>query len=309
MTPNSGITVEPSGQAGRAMKLTAGMAAYVSGGGSGIGRGIALALSTRGLRVGVADIRLADAEETVRQIAAAGGTALAVAVDVSDAASVDAAAEAISARFGTVRVVCNNAGVAMHGVPMHEITLSDWDWVIGVNIRGIVHGIRSFVPRLLAAGGPGHIVNTASIGGFQVNPNFLTGAYSMTKYAAVALSEGLQQELAQTGVGVSVLAPAAVNTGIHLSERARPDRLGGACVRLANHFMGELIRDGAAPDEIGARVAEAIEAGEFYIFTHPDTRHWIEARHERILAGFAQAEQFAARAAVPPARPPQSGTG
>lgn len=271
------------------MRIEAGCVACVTGAGSGIGRGIALALAARGAAVAVCDIRAEAAEAVAAEIATAGGRALALGLDVSDAAAVEAAAGRIEAELGPVAILCNNAGVAMHGVPMHEIALADWDWVIGVNIMGVVHGIRSFVPRMLARGTPAHVVNTASIGGFQVNPAFLTGAYSMTKYAVVALSEGLANELADSPIGVSVLAPAAVATGIHLSGRARPERLGGATERAENHFMGDLIRDGAAPEAVGARVAAAIEAGEFYIFTHPETRPWLEARHARILAGFEAA--------------------
>ncbi|MGX1099080.1 SDR family NAD(P)-dependent oxidoreductase [Amorphus sp. MBR-141] len=268
------------------MKITPGQVAYVSGSGSGIGRGIALTLARRGVKVGVADIREEDAAATVRLIEAAGGKALALPTDVSDLASVEAAAVALEEAFGPVSIVCNNAGVAMHGVPLHEIAPAEWEWVIGVNVYGVIHGIRTFVPRLLAAGKPAHVVNTASIGGFQVNADFLTGAYSMTKYAVVALSEGLRNELAETAVGVSVLAPAAVDTAIHLSERSRPERLGGAYVRPENHFMGELIKDGARPEEIGARVVGAIEDGGFYIFTHPETEAWIDARHADIKSGF-----------------------
>ncbi len=269
------------------MRIESGTAAYISGAGSGIGRGIALALAARGVAIGACDIRVDDARETAALISETGGRAIGVQLDVSDAASVENAADAIERQLGPVTIVCNNAGVAMHGVPLHEIEPSDWDWVIGVNIGGVVNGIRAFVPRLKARGGVAHIVNTASIGGFQVNPNFLTGAYSMTKFAVVALSEALEQELAGTTIGVSVLAPAAVATGIHLSERARPERLGGAYVRPQNHFMGDLIRDGANPSVIGERVAQAIEADEFYIFTHPETWPWIEARHERIRKAFA----------------------
>ncbi|MDQ0315042.1 SDR family NAD(P)-dependent oxidoreductase [Amorphus orientalis] len=268
------------------MDIQAGMAAYVSGAGSGIGRGIARVLASRGVRVGVADIRGEAAEETVALIAADGGQAVALEVDVSEKASVEAAADAIEGAFGPVSIVCNNAGVAMHGVPVHEFSSAEWDWVIGVNLYGVIHGIQTFVPRLIAAGGPGHVVNTASIGGFQVNAAFLTGPYSTTKYAVVALSEALSNELAETSIGVSILAPAAVNTSIHLSERSRPDRLGGAYVRPENHFMGELIRDGADPLEIGRQVAEAIEDDALYVFTHPETEAWLEARCGRILAGY-----------------------
>lgn len=271
------------------MKIEPGMAAFVTGAGSGIGRGIALALARRGASVGVCDIRLDDARETASLIEAAGGKAIAVKADVSVRESVEEAANIVTDAFGAVSILCNNAGIAMHGVPLHEIRQADWDWVIGVNVYGVIHGMNVFVPRMLSAGTPAHVVNTASIGGFQVNPNFLTSAYSMTKYAVVALSEGMQNELAGTNVGVSVLAPAAVDTGIHLSERSRPDRLGGAYVRPENHFMGDLIKDSARPEDIGERVVAAIEGNEFYIFTHPETQHWLEARHERIRAGFESA--------------------
>ncbi|APH70701.1 SDR family NAD(P)-dependent oxidoreductase [Aquibium oceanicum] len=276
------------------MKIERGMCAYVSGAGSGIGRGISLALASRGVSVGVADIRESDAAETARQITAAGGRAIALPVDVSQASSVETAADHLESAFGPISIVCNNAGVAMHGVPLHEIEMSDWDWVIGVNIYGVIHGIRSFIPRLLDRGTATHMVNTASIGGFQVNPNFMTGAYSMTKYAVVALSEALRNELADTNVGISVLAPAAVDTGIHLSERSRPERLGGAYVRPQNHFMGDMIKGSTPPETIGKRVAQAIEAGDFYIFTHAETEEWLDRRHASIKDAFAKARQAGA---------------
>jgi NAD(P)-dependent dehydrogenase (short-subunit alcohol dehydrogenase family) len=275
------------------MKIEAGMCAYVSGAGSDIGRGIALALARRGVRVGVCDIKLGDAQDTVRQIEALGGSALAVQVDVSDSASVEQAVAAVEQAYGAIAIGCNNAGIAMHGVPLHEISASDWDWVIGVNLRGVIHGIRALVPRMLQAGRPAHIVNTASIGGFQVNPNFLTGAYSMTKYAVVALSEGLHNELQGSPIGVSILAPAAVDTQIHLSERSRPERLGGPTVRAQNHFMGDLIRGGMTPEAVGERVAHGIEADELYIFTHPETQHWLDRRHAAITAAFDEARRLA----------------
>ncbi len=276
------------------MIIEPGMAAFVTGAGSGIGRGMALALARRGVRVGVCDIRESDAAQTVRQIEAAGGAALAVGVDVSDRASVEEAVVAVERAFGDIAIACNNAGIALHGVPLHEITAADWDWVIGVNIQGVIHGIQALVPRMLATGRPAHVVNTASIGGFQVNPNFLTAAYSMTKYAVVALSEGLHNELQGTRVGVSILAPAAVDTRIHLSERSRPDRLGGATVRPQNHFMGDLLRGSMAPGAVGERVVEAIEAEDLYIFTHPETRQWLDRRHAAITAAFDKADRLAA---------------
>ncbi|GKX33807.1 MAG: short-chain dehydrogenase [Rhizobiaceae bacterium MnEN-MB40S] len=275
------------------MKIESGHVAYVSGGGSGIGRGFCIELARRGVQVGVCDIRGDDARETVRQIEEIGGKAIALETDVSDQSSVDTAADAIESVFGDVSLVFNNAGVAMHGVPVEEISLSEWDWAIGVNVMGVIHGVRTFVPRLKKSGKPAHIVNTASIGGFQVNPDFLTVAYSMTKYAVVALSEGLRNELAETRIGVSVLAPAAVDTGIHLSERSRPERLGGAYVRPENHFMGELIKGGAQPNDIANIVLSAVESDGFYIFPHPETRPWLERRFSEILGAYDAADAAA----------------
>lgn len=276
------------------MIIEPGMAAWVTGAGSGIGRGIALALARRGVRVGVCDIRESDAAETVQQIQAAGGAALAVGVDVSDRASVEEAVVTVERALGDIVIACNNAGIALHGVPLHEIAAAEWDWVMGVNIQGVIHGIQALVPRMLATGRPAHVVNTASIGGFQVNPNFLTAAYSMTKYAVVALSEGLHNELQGTEVGVSILAPAAVDTRIHLSERSRPERLGGATVRPQNHFMGDLLKGSMSPGAVGDRVVHAIEAGDLYIFTHPETRQWLDRRHAAITAAFDKADRLAA---------------
>ena len=274
------------------MIIEAGMVAFVTGGGSGIGRGIALSLARRGVRVGVCDIRESDAAETVRQIQVAGGVSIPVAVDVSELQSVEDAVNTVESAFGEIAIACNNAGIALHGVPLHEITAADWDWVIGVNIQGVIHGIQTLVPRMLATERPAHVVNTASIGGFQVNPNFLTAAYSMTKYAVVALSEGLHNELQGTQVGVSILAPAAVDTRIHLSERSRPERLGGATVRPQNHFMGELLKGSMPPDEVGDRVVSAIEDEDLYIFTHSETRQWLDRRHAAIIEAFEKADRY-----------------
>ncbi|MGA0927061.1 MAG: SDR family NAD(P)-dependent oxidoreductase, partial [Burkholderiaceae bacterium] len=230
---------------------------------------------------------------TVRQIQVAGGVSIPVAVDVSELQSVEDAVNTVESAFGEIAIACNNAGIALHGVPLHEITAADWDWVIGVNIQGVIHGIQTLVPRMLATERPAHVVNTASIGGFQVNPNFLTAAYSMTKYAVVALSEGLHNELQGTQVGVSILAPAAVDTRIHLSERSRPERLGGATVRPQNHFMGELLKGSMPPDEVGDRVVSAIEDEDLYIFTHSETRQWLDRRHAAIIEAFEKAERYA----------------
>src|SRR5262249_4762594 len=139
---------------------------------------------------------------------------------------------------------------------------------------------------------------TASIGGFQVNPTLKTGAYSTTKYAVVALSEALEQELEGSGIGVSVLAPAAVRTSMHDSASNRPQHLGGPFVRPQQHFLKEAVADGLDPADVGERVVAAVRAGEFYIFTHSATRAWLERRHARIIAAFDGADAFEAQLAA-----------
>ena len=279
-----------------------GKTAYVSGAASGIGFGIASALAQAGAHIAMVDIRadaLAEARARLHNL----GTHVETFVsDVSDAATLEETARAIDAAFGPIHIVCNNAGVSMLGVALEEIPRSDWDWVIDVNINGVINGIHTFVPRMRRHGEGGHIVNTASIAGLQVNPNFKTGAYAMTKYAVVALSEALENELAGSGIGVSVLCPAAVDTGIHLSSRARPERHGGPFVRSADHFMGDLIKEGLRPEQVGARVVQAIRDGEFYIFTHSTPREWVERRFKRIMAAFDRAEAFEQRMGITPWR-------
>lgn len=269
-----------------------GRTSFVTGAASGIGLGIARQLALAGANVALCDIRTDALEAAARQLAQFSPRILAVRADVSDRASLAAAADTAEATFGPAHFVFNNAGVAMHGVPLYEVAPADWDFVIDVNIHGIINGIAVFVPRMKRHGQGGHIVNTASIGGLQVNPAFLTGPYSMTKYAVVALSEALELELAGSGIGVSVLCPAAVDTEIHLSARSRPERLGGSFERPENHFMGELIHDGLSVDTVGARVLDAIRDREFFILTHTAPRDRIEARHQRIMEAFDRAAEW-----------------
>lgn len=284
------------------MKDLKGKTAYVSGAASGIGFGIASALAQAGANIAMIDIRADALTEARNRLHNLGVHVEAFVSDVSDAAVLEETACAIDAAFGPIHIVCNNAGVSMLGEPLEDIPLSDWNWVIDVNIKGVINGIHTFVPRLRRQGEGGHIVNTASIAGLQVNPNFRTGAYAMTKYAVVALSEALEQELSGTGIGVSVLCPAAVDTGIHLSARARPQRLGGPFVRSAHHFMGDLIKEGLRPEQVGARVAQAIRDDEFYILTHSSPREWVERRFTRIMEAFDRAEAFEKKLGITPWR-------
>jgi NAD(P)-dependent dehydrogenase (short-subunit alcohol dehydrogenase family) len=279
-----------------------GKTAYVSGAASGIGFGITSALVKAGVNVAMVDIRADALAEARARLHNLGGQTEAFVSDVSDAQVLKDTADEIEKRFGPLHILCNNAGVAMLGTPLDEITQADWNWVIDVNIKGAINGVSTFVPRMKAHGQGGHIVNTASIAGLQVNPNFRTGAYSLTKYAVVALSEALEQELAGHNIGVSVLCPAAVDTGIHLSARSRPARLGGAFERKADHFMGDLIKDGLKPEQVGARVVKAIQENEFYILTHSSPREWVEKRFKRIMEAFDRAEAFEQELGIAPWR-------
>jgi NAD(P)-dependent dehydrogenase (short-subunit alcohol dehydrogenase family) len=279
------------------MRNLKGKTAVVTGAASGIGLGMARTFAREGMAVALCDIRMDALLNATEELKRLGADAIAVQVDVSDRTSVEEAADKIEAALGPVHVVANNAGVAMHGVPIEKLAVHDWDWVIGVNVHGVINGFSVFVPRMRAHGQGGHIINTASIGGFQVRPGWHTGAYSMTKYAVVALSEALEQDLEGSGIGVSVLCPAAVNTGIYASAGSRPDRLGGPFERPENHFIYDLIKDGLSGDEVGERVIHAIREGEFYIFTHTEPQIWIEQRHRRILDAFDAADRWKARRA------------
>lgn len=280
------------------MQDLSGKTAVVTGAGSGIGLGMARAFAQVGMNVALCDIRQEPLDKALAEVRGLGARAIAVVTDVSDRASVEGAAAAAERELGPIHVACNNAGVAMHGVPIETLPAADWDWVIGVNVYGVIHGIQVFVPRIRAHGEGGHVVNTASIGGFQIHPGWNTGAYSMTKYAVVALSEALDQDLAGSGIGVSVLCPAAVATHLPDTADSRPPRFGGAFTREANHFMRDAIKDGLAPEQVGWRVVDAIRGQEFFVFTHTEPRQWIEKRHRRIMDAMDAAERWKASRAA-----------
>ena len=274
------------------MKDFAGKTAFVTGAAQGIGLGICRALARDGANLAIADIA-PDALEAARAgLARDGADAIALPLDVSDSAAFERAASAAEQHFGKLHILVNNAGVAAPPKPVSAIALEEWNWLVGVNLYGVIHGVRAVLPLLRKHGEGGHVVNTASIAGLQVRPGRGTGGYAATKYAVVALSESLEQELAGSGIGVSVLCPAAVNTSIYLAGRRRPPRFGGPFEPPApgpNHIA---LAEGLAPDEVGARVVQAIRDDEFFIFTHEEPRAWIEARHRRLLDAFDRVERY-----------------
>lgn len=258
------------------MNQFSGVRALVTGGASGIGRGLATALLEEGAaHVVLADIEPVALDEAVAALNALGfGAASGIVCDVTDSASVDAAAEDAWARLGGVEVVCLNAGVFAGGYSW-ETTLDDWDWVLGVNLRGVIHGIRAFVPRLIAADAPAHVMITASIAGVVAAP--ASAVYCTSKFAAVGLAESLQHDLALAGaahVSSSVLCPGMVATNIDHGDRNRPADLAEATDTASSNLATTAIADTlASPDAldplVGARHALAqVKQGRFYVTTH-----------------------------------------
>src|ERR1700756_4406594 len=208
-----------------------GKTAIVTGAASGIGLGIATALAESGANVVMADIQKGALEEAAHGLSGTNKQVMPVRIDVTQEQSViDALAEA-ERNFGKLHIACNNAGVPMHGTKMIDVPPGDWEFVIGVNVWGIIHGIRHFLPAILKHGEEGHIVNTASVAGFQNRRGTNQGPYSMSKYAVVSLSEALEHELEGSNVGVSVLCPGPINTNIPRGARNRPAHLGGPHIR------------------------------------------------------------------------------
>src|SRR5258708_37696053 len=203
-----------------------GKTAIVTCAASGIGLGIATALAESGASVVMADIQKAAVEEAAHGLSGTNKRVMPVRIDVTQEQSVlDAVAEA-ERNFGKLHIACNNAGVPMHGTRLTDVPSGDWDFVIGVNVWGVIHGIRHFIPAILKHGEEGHIVNTASVAGFQNRRGTNQGPYSMSKYAALSLSEALEHELEGTNIGVSVLCPGPIRTNIARGARNRPDHIG-----------------------------------------------------------------------------------
>jgi NAD(P)-dependent dehydrogenase (short-subunit alcohol dehydrogenase family) len=252
--------------------------AVVTGGGSGIGRALCLAFARAGARVVIADLDEAGMTETAEGVAKAGSRSIAVRTDVSRLADVQALADRAWAEFGAVHVLCNNAGIALWG-GLDTATHQDWEWAINVNLWGVIHGVETFVPRMIAQRSEGHIVNTASMAGLIASEGL--GVYNTTKYAVVGLSETLQKDLRRHGIGVSVLCPMGVTTRIRDSARSRPAALrnaggepGGPAVDLIGRYL--------TPEHVADRVLAAILADRLYVITHREGLEPLRRRFARM---------------------------
>ena len=273
------------------MKDFSGKVAVVTGGASGIGRAMAERFAAEGIKVVLADIEQGALDRAESEMRGGGAAVAAKRTDVSRGEDVEALAKFAVEAFGAVHIVCNNAGVGLGGTSW-QMTVKDWEWMLGVNLWGVIHGIRTFVPIMIAQGDDCHVVNTASGAGLHSRP-FL-GMYAATKHAVVALSEAMYHELKLTGtrVGVSVLCPAVVNTRIGESERNRPQVLANAgeaanpaqMAAMEQAFRAALAA-GLPPAEVAAAVLDAIREERFYILTHEETKTRMRAKLEDIIEG------------------------
>lgn len=258
--------------------------AVVTGAASGIGRGMAERFAAEGMAVVLADIEEEPLAKLETELIRKGASVLSIRADVSKSEEVENLAEQTYHVFGAVYILCNNAGVVCSR-PIWEHTIEDWEWVLGVNLWGVIHGIRSFVPRMLSQNTKCHIVNTASILGMVRSPG--EGIYKVTKHGVVVLSETLADELALKGseIQVHVLCPGWVRTGILNSERNRPDKPQNHKVESIGGVSNAQLQmeAGMSPEEVADHVYKAIQTGTFYIFTHPEQKALVQERMENII--------------------------
>ncbi len=283
------------------MKEFKGKVAVVTGAASGIGLGLAERFAAEGMKVVLADIEQEALERAEAKLKATGASVMAVRTDVSRAEDVEALARKTLDAYGAVHVLCNNAGVWVAGLSW-ELTAADWEWVMGVNLWGVIHGIRVFVPIMLAQDAEGHIVNTASAAGLVSHP--ATPAYNVSKHGVVSLSEILHQELGLIGtkVNASVLCPLCVKTRVLDSDRNRPAELqngsavaarsGGGegdeqpvnrLLAAGEQVMRQLLATGRSPEEIADQVFNAIKEERFYVLADPRIKETVRSRMEGIL--------------------------
>lgn len=272
------------------METFEGKVAVVTGAGSGIGQAMAVAFAAEGMKLVLADIEAGALEETAEQLRASGAEVFAVTADVSVASDVDRIGNAAMDLFGAVHVACNNAGVSGGGLSW-EIDLATWKWILDVDLWGVIHGVHTFTPLIIASGG-GHIVNTASMAGLTSNPGM--GPYNVAKHGVVTLSETMSIELqmAHPEVGVSVLCPGWVRTRINESERNRPDvdatgelQETDEGLLALKEMVNNWIAEGLQPAHVASLVVDAIRNNRFYVLTHPEWQGMIRDRVDRMLSG------------------------
>jgi NAD(P)-dependent dehydrogenase (short-subunit alcohol dehydrogenase family) len=266
------------------MKDFAGRTAFVTGGANGVGIGLVRALLAQGCNVAIADIRGESIDAALKSLH--NPRAMGVQVDVSSREAMARAADTVEEKFGSVSLLFNNAGINLFQT-IEESSYDDWDWVMGVNLHGPINGVMTFVPRMIAAGKGGYVVNTASMACLLASGK--PGIYNTTKFAVRGMSESLRASLAPHGIGVSVLCPGLVKSYIYASDDIRPDALkaGAKPVDTANvKRLAEIHEFGMEPDVLAARVLEAIRENRFYIFSHPEFKDELRELFDEVLQDF-----------------------
>ena len=263
------------------MREVAGMTAFITGGGSGVGFGMAKAFCGAGMNVVIADVRQDHLDQAMGSLK--GMKVHALRLDVTDRGAMARAADETEKVFGKVHIVCNNAGVNLFN-DIDEASYDDWDWILGVNLGGVVNGVRTFVPRIKAHGEGGHVVNTASMAAFIASGR--AGIYCTAKFAVRGMSEALRASLLPHRIGVSVLCPGLVKSSIYESEQIRPAHLSAQATRTDPEFLARLAQVhevGMDPQEVGQKVLRAIRRNDFYIFSHPEFKEELRGIFDEAL--------------------------
>jgi NAD(P)-dependent dehydrogenase (short-subunit alcohol dehydrogenase family) len=266
------------------MKDVTGKVAFITGGASGIGLGLAQVFTRAGMKVVIADIRQEYLDQAMTVLGRASESVHAVRLDVADRAAMARAADEAERVFGKVHIICNNAGVNFFA-PIDECTYQDWDWLLSVNLGGVVNGVQTFVPRIKAHGEGGHIVNTGSMASFIAGPS--AGIYTTSKFAVRGLTESLRWALAPVGIGVSLLCPGLVNTQIHHSVDIRPAALSQDTGHQDPAFMArlaELQLVGMDPVEVAEKVLRGIRNNDLFIFPHPEFKEELREIFNEVLS-------------------------
>jgi NAD(P)-dependent dehydrogenase (short-subunit alcohol dehydrogenase family) len=273
------------------MTRVAGRTAFITGGGSGVALGQAKVFAEAGCKVAIADIRQDHLDEAMAYFDGTDHEVMPVKLDITDRAAYAAAADAVEARLGPVELLFNTAGVSIFG-PLQNATYDDWDWQLNVNIGGVINGIQTFVPRMIARGNGGHIVNTASMSAFVALKG--TGIYCTSKMAIRGLSESLALDLAEHNIGVSMLCPGAVNTNIHEAVLTRPAHLQDTGYYGADPEvfarLKSIIAVGMEPETLARYVVKGVEEDQLYILPYPEFRGTLEEIHDRVMSALANPE-------------------
>lgn len=270
-----------------------GKVAVITGGGSGIGRGIALTLASEGMIVAVADVQADAAGSVASEIADAGGSGFALAVDVTSVDSLSGAAADVAERAGPVNLLCANAGV-LRVASLEDHTIEDWEYTLSVNVLGVVKTVKAFLPQLRRNAPDAHIVNTASLGGLVSVERFPIGAYTASKYACVGFSEMLREELAPEGIGVSVLCPGLVESKLaQTSSENRPTTYGEQRAPEMGAAPAGSAPQAMPAEDVGPIVMRAVRENRLHVLTHPQSRPLVEQRFQRLMADFDFAEKTA----------------